>query len=139
MMNKFTILIFVFFLSTISFGQIQEESEFKGKWIVEKIIEKPTDSKFLPLIEGFKNATFIFNENKNFQITTTKNSELFKMMTSEVLAGSKWKFVAEEQLIKIGNQKDQFSSMMIFVKKINEQMFFHIHESGLTFLMKRKE
>ena len=34
MMNKFTILIFVFFLSTISFGQIQEESEFKGKWIV---------------------------------------------------------------------------------------------------------
>jgi hypothetical protein len=61
MMNKFTILIFVFFLSTISFGQIQEESEFKGKWIVEKIIEKPTDSKFLPLIEGFKNATFIFN------------------------------------------------------------------------------
>ena len=61
------------------------------------------------------------------------------MMMTEVLNGTKWKFVKEKQLVKIGNQEDGFTAMGILVKKENGNLHFHLDESGLTFLMKKSE
>lgn len=138
-MRKILTLILLITLSSNVFGQVNNETELTGKWKVEKILEKPTNPQFKPLIDGFEKATFNFKSNKDFELTTTNNSELFKMMMTEVLNGTKWKFVKEKQLVKIGNQEDGFTSMGILVKKENGKLYFHLDESGLTFLMKKIE
>ncbi len=138
-MRKILTLILLITLSSNVFGQVSNESELTGKWKVEKILEKPTNPQFKPLIDGFEKATFNFKSNKDFELTTTNNSELFKMMMTEVLNGTKWKFVKEKQLVKIGNQEDGFTAMGILVKKENGKLYFHLDESGLTFLMKKNE
>lgn len=138
-MRKILTLILLITLSSNVFGQVSNESELTGKWKVEKILEKPTNPQFKPLIDGFEKATFNFKSNKDFELTTTNNSELFKMMMTEVLNGTKWKFVKEKQLVKIGNQEDGFTAMGILVKKENGKLYFHLDESGLTFLMKKND
>jgi len=138
-MRKILTLIFLITLISNVFGQVNNETELTGKWKVEKILEKPTNPQFKPLIDGFEKATFNFKSNMDFELTTTNNSELFKMMMTEVLNGTKWKFVKEKQLVKIGNQEDRFTAMGILVKKENGKLYFHLDESGLTFLMKKNE
>lgn len=140
-MRKTFILIstFALFISLNSFGQITSESELIGKWKVVEILEKPTNSQLKPIIDGFEKSTFTFNENTDFELTTTNNSELFKMMMAEVSNETKWKFEIDKQLIKIGNQEDGYSYMGILVKIVKENIIFHLDESGLTFLMKKTE
>lgn len=138
-MIKLITLIFSLSLTITSYSQISNDSEISGKWIVEKTIEKPSNVQFKPIIEGFENATFNFKENNDFELTTTNNSELFKIMMSEVAIGTKWKFVKDGQIIKIGNQNDNYSAMFISVKTDNGNIFFHLEESGLTFQMKKIE
>ena len=138
-MKKKLTLIFLITLSSTVLGQVNNETELTGKWKVEKILEKPTNPQFKPLIDGFEKAIFNFKSNKDFELTTTNNSELFKMMMTEVLNGTKWKFVKEKQLIKIGNQEDGYTAMGILVKKENGNLYFHLDESGLTLLMKKNE
>ncbi|GAB1855802.1 hypothetical protein MHTCC0001_06360 [Flavobacteriaceae bacterium MHTCC 0001] len=138
-MRKILTLIFLITFSSNVFGQVNNETELIGKWKVEKILEKPTNPQFKPLTDGFEKATFNFKSNKDFELTTTNNSELFKMMMTEVLNGTKWKFVKEKQLVKIGNQEDGFTAMGILVKKENGKLYFHLNEGGLTFLMKKNE
>ncbi|MGS2765137.1 hypothetical protein [Sinomicrobium sp. M5D2P9] len=138
-MNKTIILVFMLIISISSFGQITNESELTGKWEVAKILEKPSDPEFKPLIDGFEKSIFIFKENRDFELITTNSSELFKMMMTEVLNGTKWKFVKDKQLIKIGNQEDGYTAMGILINKNNENLLFHIDESGLTFQMKKTE
>lgn len=138
-MRKILTLIFLITLSSNVFGQVNNETELTGKWKVEKILKKPTNPQFKPLIDGFEKATFNFKSNKDFELITTNNSELFKMMMTKVLNGTKWKLVKEKQLVKIGNQEDRFTAMGILVKKENGKLYFHLDESGLTFLMKKNE
>jgi hypothetical protein len=132
-------LIFLFTLSSTVFGQVNNEAEMIGDWKVEKILEKPTNPQFKPLIDGFESSTFKFKPNKNFELTTTNSSELFEMMMTEVLDGTKWKFVKEKQLIKIGTEEDGYTSMGVLVKKENGHLFFNLDESGLIFLMKKTD
>ena len=132
-------LIFLITLSSLAFGQLDNENELTGKWKVEKILEKPTNRQLKPLIDGFEKSTFDFKANNDFQLATTNNSELFEMMMIEVLDGTKWKFIKEKQLIKIGTEKDGYSSMEILVSKESGNLFFNLSESGLIFLMKKAE
>ena len=132
-------LILLVPLSSDLFGQVTNEAELTGKWKVEKILEKPTNPQFKPLIDGFEQATFNFKSNKDFELTTTNSSELFEMILKEVLIETKWKFVKEKQLVKIGNQEDGYTAMGILVKKENGDLFFNLDESELIFLMKKTE
>jgi len=136
-MRKILTLILLITIGSNVFGQVNNENELTGKWKVEKILEKPTNPQIKPLIDGFEKATFNFKSNMNFELTTTNNSELFKMMMTEVLNETKWKFVKEKQLVKIGNKEDRFTSMFILVKKENGEIYFHLFESELTLLMKK--
>lgn len=138
-MRKILTLLFLITFSATVLGQVANESELIGKWKVEKIIEKPTNAQFKPLIDGFEKATFHFNANKDFDITTTNKTELFTMMMTEVINGTKWKFVKEKQLVRIGNQENRYTVMGILVKKENGNLYFHLKEGGLTFLMKKSK
>jgi hypothetical protein len=138
-MRKTITLIFTILINISLFGQATNESELIGKWKVEKIIEKPTNPQFKTLIDGFEKSTFNFKENKDFELTTTNSSKIFEMMMNGVLNKTKWRFVKDKQAIKIGNQEDGYTAMGILVKQENGNLFFHLDESKLTFLMKKIE
>lgn len=138
-MRKILTLLFLITFSATILGQVTNESELIGKWKVEKIIEKPTNAQFKPLIDAFERATFHFNANKDFNITTPNKTELFTMMMTEVINGTKWQFVKEKQLVRIGNQENRYTAMGILMKKENGNLYFHLEEGGLTFLMKKSK
>jgi hypothetical protein len=137
-MRKIFTLIFLIILSSTSFGQTLNEKEMYGKWKVEKIIKKPTNPQFAILIDGFESSTFIFNQNGNFKLKTTSNSELFGMIT-EMTNGTKWKVEKNKQFIKIGNEDDRYSIMGIAINEVDGKKTFHLDESGITLEMKKIE
>tara|TARA_B110000967_G_C18550172_1_gene394966 strand:- start:173 stop:604 length:432 start_codon:yes stop_codon:yes gene_type:complete len=135
MRNIFTLLILVTLCST-SFGQTLSKKEMYGKWKVEKVIKKPTNPQFKPLIVGFENSTFIFNQNGNFELNTTSKSELFGMFT-KMTKGTKWKVEQNKNYVKIGNKDDKYSILGISIRKINEKKIFYLDETGITLEMKK--
>jgi hypothetical protein len=114
------------------------EKEMYGKWKVEKIIKKPTNPQFAPLIDGFENSTFIFNQSGDFELKTTSKSELFGMIT-EMTNGTKWKVEKDKQFVKIGNEDDRYSIMGIAISEVNGIKIFYLDESGITLGMKKIE
>jgi hypothetical protein len=137
-MRKIFTLIFLIILSSTSFGQTLNEKEMYGKWKVEKVIKKPTNPQFAILIGGFESSTFIFNQNGNFELKTTSNSELFGMIT-EMTNGTKWKVEKNKQFIKIGNEDDKYSIIGIAINEVDGKKTFHLDESGITLEMKKIE
>jgi hypothetical protein len=137
MRNIFTLIMLITFCST-SFGQTLSEKEMYGKWTVEKVIKKPTNPQFKPLIVGFENSTFIFNPNGNFKLNTISKSELFGMITKKT-KGTKWKIEQNKNYVKIGNKDDKYSILGISIRKINEKKIFYIDETGITLEMKKIE
>jgi hypothetical protein len=137
-MRKIFTLIFLIILSSTSFGQTLNEKEMYGKWKVEKVIKKPTNPQFAILIGGFESSTFIFNQNGNFELKTTSNSELFGMIT-EMTNGTKWKVEKNKQFIKIGNEDDKYSIIGIAINEVDGKKTFHLDESGIMLEMKKIE
>jgi hypothetical protein len=137
-MRKVFTLVLLITLSLTSFGQTLNEKEIYGKWKVEKIIKKPTNPQFATLIDGFENATFIFNQNGNFELNTTSKSQLFGMIT-EMTNGTKWKVEQDKQFVKIGNKDDGYSIMGISIREVNGKKTFYLDESGIIFQVEKIE
>ena len=137
-MKKLSILILFLTVSLNAFAQFSNEKEIYGNWQVVGIPEKPTNPQFQPLIEGFANSTFSFNENGDFRLTTTSSSELFEMVTS-MTNGTQWKLEKNNKNIKIGTAEDNFSTMHISISEFNRNKLFHLSESGLTLEVKKVE
>lgn len=135
-MRQIITLLFLFALNLSSFSQIANESELYGSWKVAEILETHTNPNVQPLITGFKNATFTFSENGNFDIATTATSELFEML-NEMMNRAKWKFVKSKQQVIIGTEKDGYTIMGILIKEENGAKLFHLMESELTLQMKK--
>ncbi|MBU2951352.1 hypothetical protein KO493_11650 [Tamlana agarivorans] len=130
-MKKYIILLLTLSYSLLSYGQDLKENELFGKWKVLKILEKTSNPNMEPIIKGFENATLIFDTDKNFELTTTTNSELFTMFTS-ITKNTKWKFESNKQLIHIGNESDGYTIMGIFTNKNDNQILFRIEESEIV-------
>ncbi|MEK6152149.1 hypothetical protein WIW50_02760 [Flavobacteriaceae bacterium 3-367] len=135
---KIKSLILVLFATSISHlahSQINQD-EIYGQWKVKQIVEKPSDSEFAPLVEGFGKATFSFEKNGNFKLATSSDSPLFAMVT-EMMDNTNWKFDSKEQLIRIGGEEDGYSIMGIYPKKQGAKILFHLDESGMSFEMEK--
>lgn len=137
-MKKFLIVLFLASLSSSVFGQSLTEKNIHGKWKVVKLIVKSTKPELAPLFKGFENATFTFNPNGNFELTTTSQSELFGMIT-EMTNGTKWKLEKAKQCLLIGNEANHYSIMGIFVKETNGKILFNLDETGIIMEMKKME
>lgn len=135
-MKKMSIILLFISLSINS--QSFTENQLFGIWKVDKLERKPTAPEFEMLMDGFLNSTFNFDKNYNFELKTTKNSEIFSMIT-EMTNSKSWKFDKNTNHIKIGSPKDNFSIMGIFIKTENNQIYFNLEESGIIFLMKKLE
>ena len=51
-MRTLFLIIFILASGMSSYGQI-DKSEFYGSWTVKRVLEKPSDPDFEPLIDGF--------------------------------------------------------------------------------------
>lgn len=134
-MKKVSIFILTFLVNLFCFGQIKTESDLNGKWIVKKIIDKPTEAHFKPVVETFENATFDFKPNHHFKLTTTHETELSRMMTIGAFRKNvKWHFDKSKQLIRIGK------SLMLFkIIKNDKEPVLHLEETELNLLLKKIE
>jgi hypothetical protein len=132
-MKKIFTLIVILSLSTVSFGQTLSEKEIVGKWEVEKIIKKPSNPQFSPLLEGFENSTFSFNQNGGFVLNTTSNTKLFEAVI-EMTNGTQWK-LGQNNTVNIGSEADGYTIMEIVIREFNDKTLFHLSESGITLLM----
>ena len=130
------ILLILLFISLSVNSQSFSEKELFGIWKVDKLEKKPTAPEFAILLDGFINSTFNFDKNYKFELKTSKNSEIFSMVT-EMTNSKSWKFDKNSNHIKIGSSNDNFSIMGIFVKKENNKIYFNLEESGIIFLMKK--
>ncbi len=137
-MKKLSTLIILFTLSLTAYGQSLTENQIYGNWQVNEVVEKPTNPQFESLVDGFKNATFSFTENKNFNLTTTSKSKLFGMIT-EMTQNTKWKYEPNQHLIRIGNEEDGYSIMGIIVKQTSKNLLFHLEESGIILKVNKSE
>jgi len=136
-MKKITLILTLIF-SVNLFSQEITQEKIEGKWKVLKIVKAPESPHFMPLLEGFKEATFLFNKDGNFKIETKKESPLFSMITKETNQ-SKW-ILGKPNQIKIGSESDKFTIMWIEVKETKEEIFFDLgEEAQLPLILKVKK
>jgi hypothetical protein len=128
------ILILFLFISIQTLSQEVTKEKMYGTWKIQKNTTPITDPKFKDLINGFKEASFTFNDNGNFVLKSTNTSKLF-LMTLNMLKNAKWKLDQNKQIIRIENQENHFSSMGIIVKLKDSKTIFHLDETPLEFEM----
>ena len=64
-MKNLILIILSLFLSQIVLSQEISKEQVYGTWKIKKNITPITDPKFKDLIDGFKEASFTFNEKRN--------------------------------------------------------------------------
>ncbi|ANW95058.1 hypothetical protein AXE80_01545 [Wenyingzhuangia fucanilytica] len=135
---KKTLLILCLFITGITcYGQELSKDDISGTWKVNKIVNSPNDLQFQALSDGFKNATFNFNDSGKFNITTSFNTEMFKVFT-EKSNNSNWIFESNTQHIKIGSEQNRYSIMGIIVKQQDDKILFHLDETELIMEMAKQ-
>ena len=122
----FAILLFTNHILSQEFTQ----KDIVGKWKVVKILKKPESPNFNDIIKSFSSATFLFEENLNFKITTLDKTKLFAMLT-DVTKEAKWRLNANNYAISIGNDSNQYNILKIILVEVDNKMIFHLDETEL--------
>lgn len=129
-MKKYFIIFTIILFTNQIYSQNLTEKDIVGKWKVVKILKKPKSPNFKDLIKSFNTATFEFEENLNFKITTSDKTKLFKMLT-DMTNNSKWRLNKSKYAISIGTDLDKYSIMKIIIVEVNDKIIFHLSESEL--------
>jgi hypothetical protein len=133
-MKNLILIVFSLFLSQTVLSQEISKEQIYGTWKIQKNITSITDPKYKDLINGFKEASFTFNENGIFELKSANTSKLF-LMTTNMLKNAKWKLDQNKQIIRIGNEENHFSTMGIKVKLKDSKTIFLVDETPLEFEM----
>ncbi|NDP27215.1 MAG: hypothetical protein GZ087_07295 [Flavobacterium sp.] len=122
----FAILLFTNQILSQEFTQ----KDIVGKWKVVKILKKPESPNFNDIIKSFSSATFLFEENLNFRITTLDKTKLFAML-ADMTKDAKWRFNDNNYAISIGNDSNKYSILKIILVQVDDKMIFHLDETEL--------
>lgn len=119
---------FLFLLAGSAFGQKLNDSLIMGTWRSEKVLKKPSNPNYRDIIDSFKMSVFKFKADHTFEIGSEQNSQEFANLR-KMTKGKSWKFDAITNIIKIGDAKDNFSTMKIKVKTIEGKTVFVLEET----------
>lgn len=125
---KNIIFVFLFLLTANAFGQKLNDSLIVGTWRSEKVLKKPSNPNYRDIIDSFKMSVFKFKPDHTFEISSEQNSQEFANLR-KMTKGKSWKFDAITNTIKIGDAKDNFSTMKIKVKTIEGKTVFVLEET----------
>lgn len=115
-------------MSAAANSQTLTDSLLVGRWTAEAVLKKPSNPHYRDIIDSFKASTFIFNEDRTFELRTDANSQDFATIRKQT-KGKTWKFDQPSQTIKIGDAKGNFSAMHIKVKSVDGKTVFVLPES----------
>ena len=125
---KNIIFVFLFLLTANAFGQKLNDSLIVGTWRSEKVLKKPSNPNYRDIIDSFKMSVFKFKKDHTFEISSEQNSQEFANLR-KMTKGKSWKFDAITNTIKIGDAKDNFSTMKIKVKTVDGKTVFVLEET----------
>jgi len=129
MKKQWLVFVFMLFVNTV-LAQEFTQKDIVGKWKVVKVLKKPAGPNFDDIIKSFSSATFLFEDNLNFRITTLDKTKLFAMLT-DMTKDAKWRLNANNYAISIGNDVNKYSILKIVLVKVDEKMIFHLDETEL--------
>lgn len=123
-MFKNSVIVLFLIISNLTLGQNIDKAELIGQWQVLKveITEKTPEKEAVKFMkEAFLGAIFHFQGNGVFNITYGENAdERIKNLFNP--SGENWKI--DNEIIKLGNNNDGFSSMHINFQRLNEVTYF---------------
>lgn len=122
----FTILLFTNHI----ISQEYSEKDIVGKWKVVKILKKIDNPNLDEFVKSFSSATFQFEENANFKITTLDKTKLFTMLEN-MTKEAKWRLNNNKFAISIGNDSNQYNILKIILVEVDDKMIFHLDETEL--------
>ena len=125
---KKIILILLLSLSVNSFAQKMTDSLLVGAWRSQAVMKKPSNPNYRDIIDSFKMSVFKFKADHTFEISSEQNSQEFANLR-KMTKGKNWKFDAITNTIKIGDAKDNFSTMKIKVKTVEGKTVFVLEET----------
>lgn len=120
--------VIMFLLAGSAFGQKLNDSLIMGTWRSEKVLKKPSNPNYRDIIDSFKMSVFKFKADHTFEISSEQNSQEFANLR-KMTKGKNWKFDAITNAIKIGDAKDNFSTMKIKVKTVEGKTVFVLEET----------
>ncbi len=126
---KNTFLICFLLFTSIAFSQDSLDSKITGNWKVKKVVQATNNSNTKDLIDGFAGATFNFDKDHTFTLTTSNNSKLFEMLAN-MTNGKKW-LIKPNSIIAIGSKSDNYNIMKIKYKSENGTVTFTLYETDI--------
>lgn len=114
--------------SANGFAQKINDSLLVGVWRSQAVLKKPSNPHYRDIIDSFKASTFKLNADHTFEISTEQNSQDFATVR-KITKGKSWKFDPITSAIKIGDAKDNFSTMKIKVKTVDGKTVFALEET----------
>jgi len=133
---KIIAILFIFSISVNS--QSLSKDIIIGVWNVVNVQSKIQNPNMKPLIDAFKKGIFKFNDNKKFELSSSKSNSIF-LMVSEMTKGTKWKYNSKTNLIRIGTEEDKYTTMGIQIITKNNKVFFYLEESFLKLEMEKQK
>ncbi len=122
------LLMICLLVSTGAIGQKLADSLLIGAWRTEEVLKKPSNPHYGTLVDSFKGATFRLYPDHTFEISTEHNSQDFAALR-KMTKGKRWKFDAVTSTIKVGDEKDNYSTFKLKVKQADGKTVFATGES----------
>lgn len=129
-MKKQLLVIAILLFANHIISQEFTQKDIVGQWKVVKILKRPQSPNFNDIIKSFSSATFVFEENLNFKITTLDKTKLFNMLT-DATKDAKWRLNGNNYAISIGNELNKYTILKIVLVKVDDKMIFHMDETEL--------
>lgn len=126
-MKKLIVLFLLLFAANAN-SQKLVDSLLIGKWKTEKVLKKPSNPHYRDIIDSFKASVFVLNEDHTFELKSDQNSQEFAQIR-KMSKGKTWKFDEATQTVKIGDAKDNFSTMRFKVKTVDGKTVFALEET----------
>lgn len=135
---KLNLIVILFIFSISANSQSLSKEKITGTWNVINVQSKIQSPNLKPLVDAFKKGIFKFNEDKKFELSSSKSNSLFTMV-SEMTKGTKWKYNSKTNLIRIGTEEDKYTTMGIQIITENNKIFFYLEESSLKLEMEKQK
>ncbi|WP_310559576.1 hypothetical protein [Flavobacterium sp.] len=129
-MKKNLVVFLILLFTNHILSQEFTPKDIIGKWKVVNILKRPESPNFNDIIKSFSSATFLFEENLNFKITTLDKTKLFTMLI-DVTKDAKWRLNANNYAISIGNDSNKYNILKIVVVEVDDKMIFHLDDTEL--------
>lgn len=134
---KKQLLVFAILLFANSvMSQKFTNKDLVGKWKVVSIINKPENPNLKDIIKSFSSATFHFEKNLNFRVTTLHKTGWFTMLTN-VTKEAKWK-LNTNRAVSVGHDSNNYSILKINIIKLGNQTIFHLAETDFNFEVRKE-